>query len=47
MTSTADAGLKELKELKQLTSLNLDGTAVTDDGVAALRKALPGLKIGQ
>ena len=42
-----DADLKELKDLKQLTSLNLIHVKVTDDGVAALRKALPGCKIGQ
>ena len=46
-TQVTDAGLKELEDLKQLTSLNLIGVKVTDDGVAALRKALPGLKIGR
>ena len=40
-----DAGLKGLKDLKQLTSLNLEGTKVTADGVADLQKALPGCKI--
>ena len=41
-----DAGLKELKDLKKLTSLNLPNTdQVTDDGVADLQKALPGCKI--
>ena len=45
MTSTADAGLKELKDLKQLTSLNLDGTAVMDAGVKELQAALPHCKI--
>ena len=42
-----DASLKELKHLKQLTSLNLTRTKVTDDGVADLQKALPGCKIGR
>ena len=45
MTSTADAGLKELKELKQLTSLHLGGTGVTDAGVKELQAALPHCKI--
>ena len=40
-----DAGLKELKELKQLTTLNLGHTGVTAAGVADLQKALPGCKI--
>ena len=44
-TKVTDADLKELKDLKQLTSLNLYATKVTDDGVADLQKALPGCKI--
>ena len=44
-TKVTDAGLKELKDLKQLTSLNLAETKVTADGVADLQKALPGCKI--
>ena len=32
-----DAGLKELKDLKQLTSLNLDNTKVTDAGLKELK----------
>ena len=32
-----DAGLKELKHLKQLTSLNLSATAVTDAGLKELK----------
>ncbi len=34
-----DAGLKELKELKQLTSLNLNGTQVTDAGLKELKES--------
>ena len=45
MGKVTDAGLKELKDLKQLTSLNLYATKVTDDGVADFQKALPGCKI--
>ena len=45
MTSTADAGLKELKDLKQLTFLGLTGAQVTVDGMADLQKALPGCKV--
>jgi hypothetical protein len=41
-TQVTDAGLKELKDLKQLTSLYLGDNKVTDDGVADLQKALPG-----
>jgi hypothetical protein len=33
--------MKELKELKSLTSLWLFGTQVTDDGVKVLKEALP------
>ena len=46
-TKVTDAGLKELKDLKQLTSLNLYATKVTADGVADLQKALPGCKINR
>ena len=45
MTSTADAGLKELKDLKQLTTLHLGGARVTDAGVKELQAALPHCKI--
>ena len=44
-TRVTDASLKELKDLKQLTHLNLIHVKVTDDGVADLQKALPGCKI--
>ena len=40
-----DAGLKELAPLKNLTSLNLSDTKVTDAGVKELQKALPNCKI--
>ena len=44
-TGVTDAGLKELKELKQLTTLGLHDAKVTADGVADLQRALPGCKI--
>jgi hypothetical protein len=44
-TEMTDAGLKELKELKNLLSLNLRATRVTDAGSAELQNALPKLKI--
>ena len=40
-TDVADAGLKELAKVKNLSSLCLCETKVTDDAVEALRKALP------
>ena len=36
-----DAGLKNLKELKNLTYLNLTGTRVTVGGFDDLKKELP------
>jgi hypothetical protein len=42
-----DAGLKELKELKQLTTLDLEGTQVTDAGLKELKEALPKCKISK
>ncbi len=39
-TQVTDAGLKELKELKALRSLSLNGTRVTPAGVAELEMAL-------
>jgi Leucine-rich repeat (LRR) protein len=36
-----DADLKELAHLKNLTTLNLSFTKVTDAGVRELQKALP------
>jgi hypothetical protein len=44
-TQVTDAGLKELKELKNLRSLDLFNTRVTDAGAAVLQNALPKLKI--
>jgi hypothetical protein len=40
-----DAALKGLAALKNLTSLDLSDTRVTDDGVKELQKALPKCKI--
>jgi hypothetical protein len=40
-----DAGLAELKELNNLTSLNLGLTLVTETGLEELRVALPKCKI--
>jgi len=42
-TKITDAGLKELRELRRLTSLNLGGTRVGPGGVGlkALRESLP------
>ena len=37
-TKVKDAGLKELKHLKQLTSLNLHGAHVTDAGLKELKE---------
>jgi hypothetical protein len=37
--------LKELAGLKQLQSLYLGGTEITDAGLKELQKALPGCKI--
>src|SRR5437870_2879959 len=36
-TKVTDAGLKELKQVKQLTDLNLDDTPVTDAGLKELK----------
>jgi len=40
-----DAGLKELKELKNLTRLVLSNTAVTAEGAKQFTEALPKCKI--
>ena len=40
-----DAGLEQLKRLTNLRDLNVDGTKVTAEGVEALQKALPKVKI--
>jgi len=42
---TKDEDLKGIEPLKSLMLLDLMGTSVTDDGVARLKKALPGCKI--
>jgi hypothetical protein len=41
----SDAGLKDLAGLSNLEQLNVTGTQVTADGIAALQKALPKCKI--
>ena len=45
-TEIADAGLKEVAKLKQLTLLSLYDTKVTKAGIAELQKALPKCNIG-
>ncbi|MCX5653361.1 MAG: hypothetical protein NTY65_01745 [Planctomycetota bacterium] len=40
-TPITDAGVKDLKELKDLQRLNLTGTKITDAGLKDLRQALP------
>ena len=42
-TRITDAGLAELKNLRSLRELWLDGASVTNTGVDELKKALPGL----
>jgi len=42
-TAVTDAGLKELRELKNLQNLNLDNTKITDAGIKEL-KGLTGLQ---
>jgi hypothetical protein len=42
---TTDAGLKHLKELKDLRWLLLDGRNITDAGLKELKQALPEAKI--
>jgi len=39
--AVTDAGLKHPAPLKNLNTLQVSGTAVTDAGVAELRKSLP------
>jgi hypothetical protein len=46
-TAVTDAGLKELKEFKDLMLLQLDTRHVTDAGVAELRRALPRCAVAQ
>ena len=44
-TAVTDAGLIHLQPLKALKTLNLRGTKVTPEGVAALRAALPSVRV--
>ncbi len=46
-TQVTDRGLKELKELNNLVTLELAGTKVTDEGIMELQAALPNCKIGR
>jgi len=42
-----DAGLKDLKDLKNLTSLDLRDAKVTDAGLKELKEALPKCRFKQ
>jgi hypothetical protein len=44
-TRITDAGLRPLGGLQSLTRLTVTGTGVTDTGVAALKKALPKIRV--
>jgi len=44
-TEVTDDGLAYLKDLTKLKLLYLSGAQVTEEGVADLKRALPGLKI--
>lgn len=44
-TGVTDTGLKELSGLRTLTSPDLVGTMVTEDGIDRLQKDLPKFKI--
>jgi hypothetical protein len=44
-TEVTDAGLRHLRNLVGLESLDLNGTAVTSSGVSGLRRALPNAEI--
>ncbi|MGE5193825.1 MAG: hypothetical protein ACM3U2_15115 [Deltaproteobacteria bacterium] len=44
-TRATDAGLLHLRPLKGLKHLHVHGSRVTDDGIAELQRALPGLVI--
>jgi hypothetical protein len=44
-TKITDTALKDLKEMKTLSDLTVTDTAVTNEGVTALRKARPNMKV--
>jgi hypothetical protein len=44
-TSFTDAGLKHLAGLNKLERVDLEGSRVTDSGVAALEQVLPSARI--
>jgi len=44
-TSITDAGLRHLRALTKLSRLDLEGTRVTEAGVAELQRALPQCKV--
>jgi internalin A len=46
-TQVTDVGLRHLARLTWLRRLNLAHTAVTNDAVAELQRALPGCRIEQ
>lgn len=44
-TGVGDRGLSELVRMKSLKSIYLDKSNVTEEGVAAIKQAIPGLKV--
>jgi len=44
-TAITDAGLKHLEGLRSLETLSVEATGVTAEGIAALRKKNPGLRV--
>jgi len=46
-TRITDAGLRHLAGIKNLREIHIGETAVTDAGVAALKQALPELRVNR
>ena len=44
-TGVTDKGLPQLKDLAKLKTISLTDTTVTDGGVKALQKLLPGIDV--